>query len=106
MVLDAYRHADASLVAIKCRRTSTVQNEINIHRFLSSEHLRADPQNHCAPLLDVFEDPDGVYLSEERGLSFLVTPWVYDFDQWPFVTVHNAMDFVRQMLEVRRLKTS
>ncbi|KZV99695.1 hypothetical protein EXIGLDRAFT_762360 [Exidia glandulosa HHB12029] len=77
MVIDAYRREDASLVAIKCRPSASVENELAIHRFLSSNELRQDPNNHCAPLLDVFHDPEA----------------------WPFETVDNALDFARQTLE-------
>ncbi|EJD49517.1 hypothetical protein AURDEDRAFT_182989 [Auricularia subglabra TFB-10046 SS5] len=58
MVIDAYRIADESLVAIKCRSTSTVEDELDIHRFLSSNSLRNDPENHCIPSIEVLHDPN------------------------------------------------
>ncbi|KZV99689.1 hypothetical protein EXIGLDRAFT_762356 [Exidia glandulosa HHB12029] len=93
MVIDADRREDASLVAIICRSSGSVENELAILRFLSDEKLRRHPDNHCAPLLDVFHDPEA---ANPQRLTFLVTPWLYEFEQWPFETVNNALDFVHQ----------
>ncbi|KZV99739.1 hypothetical protein EXIGLDRAFT_581555, partial [Exidia glandulosa HHB12029] len=99
MVIDAYRRENASLVAIKCRPTARIENELAIHRFLTSREMLQDPQNHCAPVLDVFHNPDALDMRGRRSLTFLVTPFLYDLEQWPFQTVDNALDFVGQTLE-------
>ncbi|EJD38311.1 hypothetical protein AURDEDRAFT_72305, partial [Auricularia subglabra TFB-10046 SS5] len=30
---------------------------------------------------------------------FIITPFVYEFNQWPFQTIDNVLDFIRQTLE-------
>jgi hypothetical protein len=50
-----------------------------------------DPHNHAVPVLDYFtKDDDG----------FLVMPLLRKFDDPPFGTVEEVVDFVRQMLQV------
>lgn len=99
MVMDAFRIADESLAAIKCRPTNAVENELAIHRFLSSDSLRNDSANHCIPLLEVLDDPDCQLPSGNTGATFIITPFVYEFNQWPFQTIDNVLDFIRQTLE-------
>lgn len=63
--------------------------------YLSSEHIRADPRNHCNPLLDAFHHPsisDGV---------FLVSPWLHLFYLYPLESVNEVVDMMLQTFEVR-----
>ena len=82
------------LVYIK--RVPTHSDELKIALMLNSETLRKDPRNHCVPILDHFED------EQESGMSFMVMPFLQSIDNPPFETVYNVIDFVEQVLEVRR----
>lgn len=97
--MDAFRLADESLVAIKCRPTAAVENELSIHRLFSSNPLRDDPRNHCIPLVEVLNDPDCRMPTGELGATFIVSPFVHQYDQWPFQTVDNVLGFIQQTLE-------
>ena len=67
--------------------------------MLSTPERLADPHNHAAPILDYFED-DG-----ETQDAFVVMPLLRYFDDPPFTTVNEPIDFVRQILEVRMLRS-
>ena len=54
-----------------------------------------DERNHCVPILD--------YIEDERipHEGFLVMPALRIFDDPDFVSVDEAVEFIRQSLEVR-----
>jgi hypothetical protein len=55
MVLHAKRLKDNVIVCIK--RIEQRQEEANIARFLTTDELLQDPQNHCVPFWGHFGDP-------------------------------------------------
>ena len=67
--------------------------ERKIIEHLSSPSLKADPRNHTVELLDVLRLP----LS---GQSTLVMPLLRRFNDPPFETVGEAVEFFRQIFEV------
>lgn len=69
-------------------------NEREILEFLRSPHLRSDPKNHTVPLLDVFKLP-------VSGDTVLVMPLLRPFHNPRFQTVGEAVEFFRQIFEVR-----
>jgi hypothetical protein len=91
-VLDAVRVEDNKPVVIK--RVQVGSDEVAICRMLSSPELRKNPHNHAVPVLDYFAK-DG---ESQRG--FLVMPLLRKFDDPPFGTVREVVDFVRQILQV------
>jgi hypothetical protein len=91
-VLDAARVEDNKSVVIK--RVKVGSDEVAICRMLSSPELRNDPHNHAVPILDYFTKDD------ESKHGFLVMPLLRKFDDPPFGTVGEVVDFVRQMLQV------
>ena len=93
-VIDATYH-DGTLVAIKSVYNKG-SREVEIARFLTS---LTHQDNHCVPVLDVFPDP----LDSARSL--MVMPWLRPFDDPDFVVVGEVIDFVTQMLEVRRFSS-
>lgn len=62
--------------------------------MLSTKELRANPRNHCVPIIEVFDDP------ENEAMSFMVMPLLRNADSPPFQYVKEIIDFVDQILEV------
>ncbi|KAJ6629452.1 hypothetical protein B0H10DRAFT_1776295 [Mycena sp. CBHHK59/15] len=95
-LMDAVRIADNTLVMLKHihRDLELSPDEAEIWGFLSSDQLRADPKNHCIPLLDVLEPPGG-----QPGDKILVMKFMHDFSEPYYDTVGEGVDFFRQMFE-------
>ena len=55
-----------------------------------------DPANHSVPILDTFVD------SVDESISYLVMPFLRLSDDPVFGVVEEVVDFVDQVLEVRR----
>lgn len=91
-IIDATRIPDGCLVCIK--RVRTGSEEARLVSKLSQPELRGDSRNHCVPVLDQFEDPD------DPSISYVIMPFLRPFDDPPFETVLDLMDFVTQLLEV------
>jgi serine/threonine protein kinase len=91
-VLDAKRLSDGSTVMIKRLAKDQYKNEVEISKFFSGEALRDHPDNHCVPILDVIEE------SEASKWVFLVMPVLRPYDNPPFETLNNVVDFMRQVL--------
>jgi hypothetical protein len=95
-VLDAVRIEDNKRVMIKQVRVDS--DEVAICRMLSSPELRKDPHNHAVPIFDYFAE------SDESQDAFLVMPLLRRFNDPPFGTVGEVVDFIRQMLQVTMRK--
>ena len=91
--MDAFRTADEKRVFLK--RVRKESSEITIARFFSEEDKASDDRNHCVPILDYFED------EAISGYGILVMPIFRKFDRPEFVSIDEALEFVRQTLEVR-----
>lgn len=87
--------SDGKCVYIKCIQ-SDKENEAEIQRYLTTEDKLRNPFNHCVPCLDYFRDDN------DKTRYYLITPILLPFDAVPFETVDEVLDFMRQMLEVRR----
>lgn len=61
--------------------------------YLSNPSLRENSSNHTVPLLDI------IIGSEEY--DFIVMPVLRPFNDPPFVSVDEVLEFVQQSLEVR-----
>ena len=70
-------------------------DELRIAQMLSTGGLLADPRNHCAPVIDVIDDPN------YDSVSYMVMPLLRLADSPPFQYVKEIIDFVDQILEVR-----
>lgn len=55
-----------------------------------------DSRNHSVPVLELFVD------DEDPEISYMVMPFLRYFDSPEFQTVGEIVDFVDQILEVRR----
>lgn len=71
----------------------TTSEELRIARMLSSEEHAHN--NHCVPVLDVLPDPTS------SSHALLVMPFLRPFDDPQFEVVEEAVEFIRQTLEVR-----
>ena len=69
--------------------------ETRLARMLSTKEMRADPRNHCVPVIEVIDDPGN------DTKSYLVMPFLRCADDPPFQHVKEIIDFVDQILEVR-----
>lgn len=92
--MDATRISDGRIVFLK--RVKKASSERSIAEYFSSEEVKEDPRNHCVPLLDSFDDPF------EIDVEILVMPLLRAFADPRFETVHQVLDFARQILEVRQ----
>ncbi|KAJ6629433.1 hypothetical protein B0H10DRAFT_1776609 [Mycena sp. CBHHK59/15] len=93
-LMDAVRIADNALVMLKHVRSELSPYEADTWSYLSSEQLRADPKNHCIPLLDVL-DPPGA----KPGDKVLVMKFMHNFVEPYFDTVGEGVDFFQQVFE-------
>ena len=77
------------------RRTlAIITKELEIAKFFSSEDKMRDRRNHCAPVLEYFEDEK----LPEYGV--LVTPLYREFDRPEFDSIDEVLEFIGQTLEV------
>jgi len=90
--IDATRICDNRQVVIK--KVTTGSSEIEIAHTLSTPESLVDPSNHCVEIIDSFTDEN------EPEISFLVMPLLRRFDDPEFYTVEEALDFMKQTLEV------
>ena len=97
--MDATRVEDGEMVVIKRYSKSTHPHESDIASYLCSPELSSDPRNHCCPILEVMEDP----LDDDTRL--MVMPMLRMFNDPPFATVGEAVEFCRQTFEVLLLNS-
>lgn len=69
--------------------------EAEIGTFLSSRALASDPHNHCNPIHEVLKVPD----DDDRII--LVMPLLRPYNDPPFETFGETVDFFSQIFEVR-----
>ena len=67
-------------------------HELTITQLFSSRELARDPRNHCVPLLDILEMPDGQRL--------MVMPLFRPFNKPCFQTFGEFVAFFSQICEV------
>jgi hypothetical protein len=68
--------------------------EAEIGTFLSSQALASDPHNHCNPIHEVLKVPD----NDDRII--LVMPLLRPYNDPPFETFGETVDFFGQIFEV------
>lgn len=71
--------------------------EIEITRHFSTEPIASHPRNHSVPLYDVLDVP-----GDDDGV-ILVLPLLRPYDNPPMESVGEAVEFFRQLFEVRSL---
>lgn len=83
------------MVGLKRVYSSRAPHEVEISQYFSTGSLSLERQNHCVPILDVLYPPDD-------DTVLLVMPLLRPFDDPPFNSVGEALDFFRQLFEVRK----
>ena len=91
-VIDATRISDGRPVMLKLLVPMEGPHELRINRLVSSEPLRSDPRNHCAPLLDVIELPNESQIMVHARLR--------PFNDPPMQTYGEFVSFFSQLCEV------
>ncbi|KAG1827806.1 hypothetical protein EV424DRAFT_1389290 [Suillus variegatus] len=91
-IASATRTSDGARVALKRIQPSLHPYEIEVGRFLASEPLR-QRENHCVEMLDVLQVPN------EADETILVLPLLRPFNNPPFETIGEIIDFTRQVFE-------
>ena len=76
------------------KRVPKNSTEVQIAKFFSTEERMRDPRNHCAPVLEYFED------EKLPEYGFLVTRLYRAFDDPDFCSIDEVLEFIRQTLEV------
>ncbi|KAG0696944.1 hypothetical protein DFH29DRAFT_836369 [Suillus ampliporus] len=92
-VVSATRISDGVHVVLKRIQRSLHPHEIEVGRFLASEPLGGQHENHCVEMFDVLQVPD------EADEAILVLPLLRPFDDPPFETIGEIIDFVLQVFE-------
>ena len=72
--------------------------EIANAKMLTTRKMLEDPMNHCVPILDHFSD------TKDTDLEYIVMPLLRKFDDPAFYSIYEATDFIRQILEVSKIK--
>ncbi|KAG2364053.1 hypothetical protein BDR07DRAFT_1280698 [Suillus spraguei] len=92
-VASATRTSDGARVVLKRIQPSIHPHEIEVGNFLASEPLKRQRENHCVEMLDVLQVPD------EADETILVLPLLRPFDNPPFETIGEIIDFTLQVFE-------
>ncbi|KAJ3478318.1 hypothetical protein NLI96_g9839 [Meripilus lineatus] len=92
-LLDAQKISTGQFVMLKKILRSEHPHEVSIHTHLTTGGLASHPQNHCAPLYDVLQSP------YDNDVVFLVLPVYRMFNDPPFQTVGEIVEFFRQIFE-------
>lgn len=67
---------------------------MEIGRYLTTSPLYDDPTNHCIPYLEVLQDPHAA------NIELVVMPLLRAYNDPPFDTVGEAVEFFHQAFEV------
>ncbi|KAG2148698.1 uncharacterized protein EDB93DRAFT_1144333 [Suillus bovinus] len=92
-VASATRTSDGAHVILKRIQPSIHPHEIEVGKFLASEPLKRQRENHCVEMLDVLQVPN------EADETILVFPLLRPFDDPPFETIGEIIDFALQVFE-------
>ncbi|CAL1707719.1 unnamed protein product [Somion occarium] len=95
-ILDA-RNSKGDLVALKRINLATHPSEGVIARYFSSNNRKDNQNNHCVPLLDVLHVPEDD--KQDDTPIILVMPFLRSYKDPNFVTVGEAVDFLRQVIQ-------
>lgn len=95
LLMDATRIADGKHVLLKKVATAKHPDEAVLGRLLSSSPYASHKDNRCVPIYDVLNVPD------DEGNVLIVMPFLYQWDDPPHGTIGEAVEFFRQMFEVR-----
>jgi hypothetical protein len=92
--MSATHISDGAQVLLQKLITASSADEIAIGHLFSSKPHWSHAGNHCIPLLDVFTIPD------QEDTTFLVLPFLSDWEHPKFTTVGKTIAFFKQIFEV------
>ncbi|KAJ7159465.1 kinase-like domain-containing protein [Mycena filopes] len=96
-LMDAVRIIDGLPVVLKRISNALHRYEAEIHRHIASPGSEfsesLEPKNHCAPLFNLLHPPDNA------EALILVMPLMRKYDDPPFDTVGEVVDFFHQIFE-------
>ncbi|KAI0709581.1 kinase-like domain-containing protein [Cerioporus squamosus] len=92
-VIDAVRTKDGEMVAIKQVDKSDHPQEVEIGRYFTKPPLSDEFRNHCIPYFEVLQDP------QIANIELVVMPLLREYNDPPFVTVGEAVEFFHQAFE-------
>lgn len=81
-------------MAMKRVNTSIHPYEKEIGGYFSRGDIATDLRNHCVPIYDALQVPDRPHE------MILVMPYLKQFNDPPFLTVGEVVDFLTQIFEV------
>ncbi|KAJ3556602.1 hypothetical protein NM688_g1935 [Phlebia brevispora] len=90
--IDATKVSDGTVVALKKLFSDRSPREVEITKYFSTAPRDSDARNHCVPLLETLYLPDGVTI-------LLVLPLLRAFNDPPFLSVGEVLEFCRQICE-------
>lgn len=93
-VIDAVQVSTGRHVVLKRISKRAHPDEIRILKYFSDTELSKDSRNHCPPLIATLAHPS------DKDIDIYVMPLLRQYDDPPFDTVGEAVDFLRQVLEV------
>lgn len=93
-IMDGTRISTGEMVAMKRIKTTVHTYEAEIGEYFSRVDIATDPRNHCIPIYDVLTVPD------KSHEIILVMPLFRPFENPPFRTVGEVVDFLTQIFEV------
>jgi hypothetical protein len=96
------RETDNVLVMVKDLYPNLHPHEADIAQFFSSEALAGDPRNHCVPVYEMIH----FQLEAHEPEIFMIMPLLRKFNDPPFETVGQTVDFFHQVFEVSVLWTT
>ena len=94
-LLDATRISTGELVMLKRISKILHPTETEITRYFSTEPIASHPRNHSVPLFEVLGIPGN------NDDVILVIPLLRPYDNPPMNSVGEAVEFFRQVFEVR-----
>ena len=92
--MDAIRMQDGLPVMLKKVLPVEAPQELPINRFFSSRELARRSDNHCVPMLDVFE------LQRSGSQQLMVFPHLLPFHRSRIRTFEDFIIFITQICEV------
>ncbi|KAF9258834.1 hypothetical protein L218DRAFT_1080200 [Marasmius fiardii PR-910] len=95
-MLDARRISDGEVIMlkkVKVRDASRTQPELTMGPMFRTEPYTSDPRNHCIPIYEILTLPD------VNNIVLLAMPRLERWDDPPFETIGEAVEFCRQIFE-------
>ncbi|KAG6910423.1 hypothetical protein DXG01_010778 [Tephrocybe rancida] len=84
---------DGSLAAVKRVDVKKHPEELALTKHMSSGAFVSHPRNHCVPILDIIDPPEGSHT------AFIVMPFLFELDFPSFETIGEVVECCRQIFE-------